>query len=406
MSTSLTPAAVTLVLVGSVPVVLISNWFAERESETISITELEPYDGKFIGKHINADGSITQYPHVTWWRQSVAVIPATILGLFAYLCEARKRNICLIRGAPANLERQRTRRQYAYEYNGEDRGDHGFFDEPTKLLWFDVDGIPMHWRGDPEGAIEKIVAQLGEPWCSTSCVWFFWATHGLARDKDGCWTGKLSDDKVRARLGFITARALGWEEAVALTHIAQVYVPQLDTAISRVVQPNYIARPHWVEHPDRDVLGGIPTIGRITAAHERLTVPDDLAYTARWAKAQGLSSEIADHPDAETAVRSIGSDGTVRPHVKSAVLNLLLANPAPDVVSFADHAVNIVAKLRSLIEQHRGEIVAHLVKHGRPTRTVDDLLRHSKTSWAYWLLNHQAALRAKTIKLVKEDRPE
>ena len=354
MSTSLTPAAVTLVLVGSVPVVLISNWFAERESETISITELEPYDGKFIGKHINADGSITQYPHVTWWRQSVAVIPATILGLFAYLCEARKRNICLIRGAPANLERQRTRRQYAYEYNGEDRGDHGFIDEPTKLLWFDVDGIPMQWRGDPEGAIEKIVAQLGEPWCSTSCVWFFSATHGLARDKDGCWTGKLSDDKVRARLGFITARALGWEEAVALTHIAQVYVPQLDTAISRVVQPNYIARPHWVEHPDRDVLGGIPTIGRITGARERLTVPDDLAYTARWAKAQGLSSDMADHPDAETAVRGIANDGTVRPHVKSAVLNLLLANLAPDVVSFADHAVNIVAKLRSLIAQHAG----------------------------------------------------
>src|SRR6202011_1520570 len=72
---------------------------------------------------------------------------------------------------------------------------------------------------------------------------------------------------------------------------------------------------------------------------------------------------------------------------------------------FADHADNIVAKLRSLIAQHRGEIVAHLVKHGRPTRTVDDLLRHSKTSWAYWLLNHQAALRAKAIKLVKEERP-
>ena len=32
---------------------------------------------------------------MTWWRQSVARVPATIPHLFAYLREARKRNICL-----------------------------------------------------------------------------------------------------------------------------------------------------------------------------------------------------------------------------------------------------------------------------------------------------------------------
>ena len=118
---------------------------------------------------------------MTWWRQSVARVPATIPHLFAYLREARTRNICLIRGAPANLERQPTRRQKAgTKSGGKDRGDHGFIDEPTRLFFLDVDGTPRSkWRADPEGAIRTIVAQLGEPWASTSFVWFFSATHGL-----------------------------------------------------------------------------------------------------------------------------------------------------------------------------------------------------------------------------------
>ena len=145
--------------------------------EVIEITELAPYDGAFIGKRINRDGSITQYPKVTWWRQSVARVPATIPALFDYLREARTRNICLIRGAPANPERQQTRRQKAH--GGKERGDHGFIDEPTKLFFLDIDGVEINWRADPEGAIRSIVAQLGEPWASTSFVWFFSATHGL-----------------------------------------------------------------------------------------------------------------------------------------------------------------------------------------------------------------------------------
>ena len=38
----------------------------------IAVTELEPANGAFIGKSINHDGSITQYPTVTLWRQGVA----------------------------------------------------------------------------------------------------------------------------------------------------------------------------------------------------------------------------------------------------------------------------------------------------------------------------------------------
>ena len=88
-----------------------------------------------------------------------ASIPATIFALFEYLREARTRNICLIRGAPANLERQPTRRLRAFTVErGKDRGDHGFIDEPTQVvLPLDVDDIAMHWRDDPEGAIKHIV---------------------------------------------------------------------------------------------------------------------------------------------------------------------------------------------------------------------------------------------------------
>ena len=114
---------------------------AERAREVIEITELEPGDGDVHRQTHQRDGSITQYPTVTWWRQSVARVPATIPHLFAYLREARKRNICLIRGAPANLERQQTRRQKAGIVGGKDRGDHGFIDEPTRLFFLDVDGV-------------------------------------------------------------------------------------------------------------------------------------------------------------------------------------------------------------------------------------------------------------------------
>jgi hypothetical protein len=106
---------------------------AERAHEIIDITELEPNDGTFIGKRINRDGSITQYPRITWWKQRVARVAASVSHLFAYLREARERNICLIRGAPANLDRHPTRRQKAGVVGGRDRRDHGFLDEPTKL---------------------------------------------------------------------------------------------------------------------------------------------------------------------------------------------------------------------------------------------------------------------------------
>ena len=252
---------------------------ADRAQEVIEITELEPNsDLLFVGKQINPDGSITPYPSVKWWRQSVARVPATIPHLFAYLREARKRNICLIRDAPANLERQPTLRQIA---GIGDRGDHGFYDIPTRLIPFDADGVKINWRDDdPEEAIRGILARLGEPYTSTSCVWALSATHGLEIKDYECpttgkkhkrWTGNIDYSRVRARITFIAERALNADEAKALTITAQAFVPELDRSIVDRVHVNYIQRPHWVGHPGRDVLGNIQTIGWIkgTTRHSR-----------------------------------------------------------------------------------------------------------------------------------------
>ena len=160
----------------------------------------------------NESGATAASRPIRWSHtgaRRVVRIPATIPALFDFLQQARERNICLIRGAPANLAREKTRRQKA----GGDRGDHGFTDEPTKLLFFDIDGATGNWRDDPEAAVKRIVAQLGEPWASASYVWFFSAGHGLEMEtvtvgdkKHKRWTGGISDDKIRVRLAFITDR--------------------------------------------------------------------------------------------------------------------------------------------------------------------------------------------------------
>ena len=365
----------------------------------IAVTELEPANGAFIGKSINHDGSITQYPTVTLWRQGVARVPCTTATLFEYLREARTRNICLIRGAPANVSRAKTRRQKAYQPDryGKDRGDHGFTDEPTRLHFLDIDGVAMQWQADPERAVKRIVALLGEPWSATSFVWFFSATHGLARDEHKRWTGELSDDNVRVRLAFITERALNEEEAAALTASAKAIIREIDLAISRRVQPNYIKRPRWKLHPERDVLGNYPTIGWVQGTRDYLAVADDLTHTARWAQAQGQHGEIADHPDAESAVRGIGGDGSVRAHLKSAVRHLLNANPEAS-------AADVVAKLRVMVEQHREEVLGNLAQCGRGWADVQQYLTVNMTDWAEWLLAHPGALARKHIKLTNNER--
>jgi hypothetical protein len=202
----------------------------------VPVTELEPDNSKkFFGKVIKRDGTIAPYPNVTWFKQSVEQIFATVQHLYGYLRVARERNICIIRDAPANLERQPTKRQIAGVVGDKDRGDHGFLDEPNRLLFLDIDGVEMEWQADPEGAVRRIVAMLGEPWNETSFVWFFSATHGLEFEtvaKQQRWTGQLSEGRVRVRIAFIAERPLGQDEAKALTLVAKGVLPKVDASLA------------------------------------------------------------------------------------------------------------------------------------------------------------------------------
>jgi hypothetical protein len=372
-----------------------------RAGPAFPITEMQSANGCFVGKIIKPDGSIQQYPKITWWKQRVARIPATIACVFEYLLEAREHNICLIRGAPANLTRQPTRRWKAYiEHRGKDRGDHGFIDTPSRLLFLDIDGVEGAWMADPEGAVMRIVAQLGGPWSNTSVCWFFSATHGLERDADKRWTGRLVDGAIRVHLAFLTDRALNEAEAKVLTDTARACIAQIDPAISRLVQPNYITRPKW-EAGEGDVLGDIPSIGYVQGAEDYLLVPDKLEQKTRWAQAQGQHSEIADHPDAETAVRSIGSDGSVRAHLKAAVEHLLGANPI--AADQHKHAVSIVGKLRALLNAHKQEIINNLKAWKRNWCDVEQYLPENMIDWAVWVLEHPKT--GKRIRLIEASQP-
>ena len=274
--------------------------------EIIAITELAPEDNRFAGKRILRNNDFLPFSGAMYWHQNVARIPATTAALLDYLSEARStRNVILIRDAPANPGRQPTRRQKA----GGERGDHGFHDTPTRLFPVDIDKARINWRDDPEAAVRRLRLLLGETFASASCVWHFTASHGLEIDNEvnsirKRWTGRIADGVMHVRLLFITDRPLNSREAIALTGIAKQHsgLP-VDEAIARRVQPIYIRRPLWDEHPDRDPLGDIPTIGLIEGVHDTLAVPDDLVPHG------GIDSEddeplayIADTPFADDLI--------------------------------------------------------------------------------------------------------
>jgi hypothetical protein len=262
-------------------------------AEAVDITELEPEDEVHIGKSIRRDGSISGFPKIVWWWQSVSTIRAKIDCLYAYLWRARRRNICLIRGASASPDCLRTRKWKAYEQG---RDDHGFTDTPTRLLPLDIDGAPIAWREDPERAIRTIVAMLGEPWASSSFVWMLSSTHGLERDAQKRWTGKIVDGVVKVHLFFLTDRPLGEVEAGALVKLAKTKLPQVDPSSCRRVQINYIRRPLWREKPETDPLGDISTIGMVRAANEYLRSPTISSTRRAGPRRRGTASILPHTP--------------------------------------------------------------------------------------------------------------
>ena len=161
---------------------------------------------------------------------------------------------------------------------------------------------------------------------------------------------------------------------------------RLDPCISQQTQPNYTARIKWHAHPEADVLGDALRIGWVKGAHDFVSIPEVTASEVRWARAQGGASDMADHPDAETAVRAICSDGRIREHLKPAVVHLLKANPRHESVEVFDHAVDIADKLRDLIGQNRDAIDVTLKACRRDWGDVWQYLPGNMADWAVWVM--------------------
>ena len=330
----------------------------------------------------------------------------------------------IIRGKPANIERAETRRQIAWIKNadGSDRGDHGFEEQLSRAFFLDIDRAVVNWRGDADGAIRWIKSQLGEPFASASCAWIFTGTHGLETetvdtgrvDADNKpitykrWTGNIVDGVVRARLAFVTDRPLSGAEVAALTQLAQAASAevQVDPCITNLVQPNYIRRMLWEEHPNRDPLRDIPTAGVVEGAHEFLTVPEGLAVKARWQAAQGHGGSVASHPSAIAAVLAVGTDQHIRHHLTSAIGHLAHHNPLPKGVEIASHAVTLATELHELVRANEAEITANLAAHNRRFEEVLANFPKGMTDFAVWKIPRGGQPNRKTIELAYEARDD
>ena len=85
-------------------------------------------------------------------------------------------------------------------------------------------------------------------------------------------------------------------------------------------------------------------------------------------------------------------------------MHLLRANPVPEVVSFADHSMDIASKLQGMVEQHREEICE------QPRAARAALERGAALSRGYARTVRTGASttkeysHGKTIKLIKEEQ--
>jgi hypothetical protein len=357
-------------------------------TDILKITELQPWGPElFAGKTIRADGTISPYDNIKRWRQRVVEVPAEIPALCEYIRQAREQNTIIIRGAPANVTRQPTFRQIAYTVDkGKDRGDHGFVPQLHRMLALDLDGVAGAWQQQGlEAAITGIVQAIGPPFSEASFVWFPSSSHGL-KIVGGRWNGEISDDKIRARVIFITDRPIGNDAAKAwLSNIPRNF--KVDISICGTEHINYITRPRWDGRPGEDPLGAIPTIGWVAGARGYLEVPDDMPARVKAFKAGGgVSGNFAYHPDLESAILAIGSDGVTRAHVGSALGHLQRANKKAT-------AEELVVMLEDECNRHRAEIEDNLARNNESNEVWDDLVRYfpNDVAKAQWWIDRPAA---------------
>jgi hypothetical protein len=370
---------------------------AER-APLVRIVQLTPAYYGVPCKVIREDGRIEDYPKISkWtWKQIVVRAPFDIFDLVRF----NAGNSILIRGTPQDTTQSITRRKKAA-----DSYPTGFTDTPAAWLALDIDGAPLpsgvNWLTDADAAVRCVIACLGEAFRDVTVVWQFTGTHGLKKDASGKWTGELTSNTIRGRLYYLLDRDITCVQAVNWARILKGSLPQLDEAILRQVQPNYILPPHFEGGTDP-----IPQrVGIIRGSKDRVHVPDNLDQQARWAHAEGIGRvEVAEHPDLHAAVGAIGTPlpgrqgGTIYPHLLAAAEHLLRQNPRAQATPVPVYVEEMTCALERIVrsERHMAQIAANLLRHNRKKSDVLDCFQPTTDRyigrWIDWLVEHPNAL--------------
>ena len=156
----------------------------ELPHEILGITELSPYDGTFVGKRIQRDGSIAPYPNGYALASGGGADSGDHPGAVR------------LSGAGAEAQYLPDQGRRRPTWRGRKRGVR----KPAAIAA--TTALPTNRpsccsstltaRPATGGTIRKprvrrIVAQLGEPWASASFVWFFSAGHGLEMETVDGW---------------------------------------------------------------------------------------------------------------------------------------------------------------------------------------------------------------------------
>lgn len=312
--------------------------FEFPQTAHLTVTELRPTGSLFAGKEILRDNSIKSAPNIKNWRHR-RVGFNNIEELFQYVSQVQYGNSIIVRDLTDATDEVIYKRKACTE-----KPENVFRDHSAALLPFDIDKIATPeevWKQNPHEAVEAIVKRMGSPFTETSYVAYFTGTHGLVRDADGRWTGEIGGDVMRVRMLFITMRGLSNDEAKTwleyLCYSAPDPIPEIDASLCHPHQIIYLARPKWHGHVDADPLGEMGKCWLAKKQFDRLPVPDDLPQRVRHAAQTGQGKTVIQHPDATTAVASIGlplqgnsGQGSIYEHLKSAAVHLIDGNPIND----------------------------------------------------------------------------
>jgi hypothetical protein len=385
-------------------------WFATtqapppQECASMIVARLWPASSSlFVGKIIHGDdGHIDSAPHIKKWRHKRLQF-ANLEELQDDLTRTMRDNCCFIRDTTTLPEGQIVLRQMSRE------NQVAFDDTPTTFFAIDVDNVHRpQWLEDAPAAIDAaIITPLKPIIGDAGYLVALSSTAGLERDPTTkAWTGQVGGDHIRCRIYFQLNEPLGRDGAKALTRIMQGLVPEIDTSLADRVHIHYCARPRFMNAPanfDPVAASGVPLIWLRTGG--LLQVPTDLDLQGAWAAAEAKATAEGKqrrvyHPDVDTAIAAIGSDGIVYPHIQAAVRMWLKCTGTCDNLSPQEIARDVLQDLQARARRHKQTILAQL--KGRHWREVEVRLERGG-NYAVWLIQQNAGYRGRGVRRKKID---